>query len=106
MPLNGMWIMRVPVAIWESSVLMWIGLPMPVLAVTAPKTLLYWPGDGIESTEVELPDGAQVQFFGSSPLVLLIGGEAGASVVSGKDLHPVQNQPHPPQPGNVWPGQQ
>ena len=65
----------------------------PVLAVTAPKTLLYWPGDGIESIEVELPDGAQVQFFGSSPLVLLNGGEAGASVVSGKDLHPVQNQP-------------
>ena len=65
----------------------------PALAVAAPKTLLYWPGDGIESTEVELPDGAQVQFFGTSPLVLLNGGDAGASVVSGKDLHPVQNQP-------------
>jgi hypothetical protein len=65
----------------------------PVLAVAAPKSLLYWPGDGIESTEVELPDGASVQFFGTSPLVLLNDGAAGASVVSGGELRPVPNQP-------------
>ncbi len=65
----------------------------PVVAVTAPKSLLYWPGDGFESTEVELPDGASVQFFGTSPLVLLNDGAAGASVVSGGELKPAPNQP-------------
>ena len=63
----------------------------PVLAVTTPKTLLYWPGDGIESTEVELPDGAPVQFFGTSPLVLL-NSRSGCERCRGRDLHPVPDQ--------------
>lgn len=65
----------------------------PVVAVAAPKSLFYWPGDGGESTEVEIPDGASVNFFGGSPLVLLNDGDAGASVLSGGELHPVENQP-------------
>ncbi|ADB35984.1 hypothetical protein Kfla_6996 [Kribbella flavida DSM 17836] len=62
-----------------------------VLAVATPKKLLYWPGDGFERTEIELPDGADVQFFGSSPLVTF--GDDGASVVSNGALQTVQNQP-------------
>jgi hypothetical protein len=64
----------------------------PVLAATAPGALSYWPGDGAPPTEIELPDSANVQFFGSSPLVDM-GTEAGASVVSGGKLHAVPNQP-------------
>jgi hypothetical protein len=63
-----------------------------VVAVTAPGTLLYWAGEGAEPTEIELPNSATVQFFGSSPLVVL-SGDAGASLVSGDQLHPVGNQP-------------
>jgi len=63
----------------------------PVLAVLAPKSLLYWPGDGGESTEVELPDGANIQFFGTSPLA--VHGDQQASVLSGGEWHPVENQP-------------
>ncbi|TWD80504.1 hypothetical protein FB561_1582 [Kribbella amoyensis] len=65
----------------------------PVLAIAAPKSLYYWPGDGVEPTELELPDGSEVQFFGGSPLILLNGGEAGASVISGGVLHTVTDQP-------------
>ena len=62
-----------------------------VLAVATPDTLYYWAGDGAEATEIELPDSAKVQFFGTSPLVLM--GSAGASVVSGGELKTVPNQP-------------
>jgi hypothetical protein len=63
----------------------------PVLAVVSSDTLYYWAGDGAEATEIELPDSAQVQFFGTSPLVQM--GTAGASVVSGGELKTVPNQP-------------
>lgn len=63
----------------------------PVLAVAAPETLYYWPGDGAEAIEVELPNSADVQFFGTSPLIQL-SGDAGASVVAGGELKPVPNQ--------------
>jgi hypothetical protein len=63
-----------------------------VLAATAPGSLYYWPGGGALPAEIELPDSAIVKFFGSSPLVDM-GGEAGASVVSGGKLHAVPNQP-------------
>jgi hypothetical protein len=57
----------------------------PVVAVVAPESLYYWAGDGAEAIELELPNSADVQFFGSSPLVVL-GSEGGASVVSGGEL--------------------
>jgi hypothetical protein len=63
----------------------------PVLAVASSDTLYYWAGDGAEATEIELPDSAKVQFFGTSPLVLM--GSAGASVISGGELKTVPNQP-------------
>ncbi|MFF1818791.1 hypothetical protein ACFVWG_15930 [Kribbella sp. NPDC058245] len=63
-----------------------------VLAVASEDTLYYWPGDGLEAIEVELPNSSAVQFFGTSPLVDLAG-DAGASVVSGKVLQTVPNQP-------------
>ncbi|TCO24628.1 hypothetical protein EV652_108160 [Kribbella steppae] len=63
----------------------------PVLAVVSSDTLYYWAGDGAEATEIELPDSAKVQFFGTSPLVQM--GSAGASVVSGGELKTVPNQP-------------
>lgn len=63
-----------------------------VVAISAPSTLKYWAGDGALPTEIELPDSATVQFFGTSPLVVL-SGEVGASLVSGEDLQPVQHQP-------------
>jgi len=63
----------------------------PVVAVLAAKSLVYWPGDGGESTVVEVPDGAKVQFFGTSPLALVADGQA--SVLSGKEWRPVENQP-------------
>nr|WP_202894224.1 hypothetical protein [Kribbella italica] len=63
----------------------------PVLAVATPKVLRYYPGDGVEPTELDLPDGADVQFFGSSPLVTFSG--EGASVVSNGDLHTVEGRP-------------
>ncbi len=61
-----------------------------VLAVASSDTLYYWAGDGAEPTEIELPDSAKVQFFGSSPLVQM--GSAGASVISGGELKTVTNQ--------------
>jgi hypothetical protein len=64
----------------------------PVLAITSAKNLMYWAGDGAEPVDIELPDSATVQFFGTSPLVVL-SGNAGASLVSGDQLHPVLNQP-------------
>jgi len=63
-----------------------------VVAVASPETLYYWAGDGAEATEIELPDSAQVQFFGTSPLIEM-GNDAGASVVSGGQLKTVPNQP-------------
>jgi hypothetical protein len=63
-----------------------------VVAVASPETLYYWAGDGAQATEIELPDSAQVQFFGTSPLIQM-GNEAGASVVSGGQLKTVPNQP-------------
>ena len=63
----------------------------PVLAIATPKVLRYYPGDGLEPTEIELPNGADVQFFGSSPLITF--GDEGASVVSNGALHTVENQP-------------
>jgi hypothetical protein len=59
-----------------------------VLAVASPDTLTYWAGDGALPTEIELPDGAQVQFFGKSPLVVL-SNDSGAMVVSGGQLKTV-----------------
>jgi hypothetical protein len=63
-----------------------------VLAATAQGSLLYWAGGGAKPTTIELPDSAKVQFFGTSPLIDL-GSEAGASVVSGGELHAVPKQP-------------
>jgi hypothetical protein len=63
----------------------------PVVAVASSDTLYYWAGDGAEATEIELPDSAKAQFFGTSPLVLM--GSAGASVISGGELKTVPNQP-------------
>lgn len=57
----------------------------PVVAVVAPESLYYWAGDGAEAVELDLPNSAEVQFFGTSPLVVL-GTDAGASVVSGGEL--------------------
>lgn len=59
-----------------------------VVAVVAPKSLYYWAGDGAEATELALPNSATVQFFGTSPLVVL-SSEAGASVISGGELKPL-----------------
>lgn len=59
-----------------------------VVAVVAPESLYYWAGDGAEATELALPNSATVQFFGTSPLVVL-SSEAGASVVSGGELKPL-----------------
>ena len=64
----------------------------PVVAVATSDTLYYWAGDGAQATEIELPDSAQVQFFGTSPLIQL-SNDAGASVVSGGELKTVPNQP-------------
>nr|WP_202886083.1 hypothetical protein [Kribbella sandramycini] len=64
----------------------------PVLAVANDDTLYYWAGNGAEAVEVALPNSSTVQFFGTSPLVLLAS-NAGASVVSGGELKPVPNQP-------------
>jgi hypothetical protein len=63
-----------------------------VVAVVAPESLYYWAGDGAEATELELPNSAQVQFFGTSPLVVL-SSDAGASVISGGELKPLPNPP-------------
>jgi hypothetical protein len=63
-----------------------------VVAVAAPDNLYYWAGDGAQATEIELPDSAQVQFFGTSPLIQM-GDEAGASVVSGGQLKTVPDKP-------------
>jgi hypothetical protein len=63
-----------------------------VVAVTAADTLEYWAGDAAPPTTIELPNSASVQFFGTSPLVVL-SGDAGASLVSGGRLQPVKNQP-------------
>ncbi|MEU4196566.1 hypothetical protein AB0E69_31990 [Kribbella sp. NPDC026611] len=60
----------------------------PVLAVVTSRTLYYWAGNGARATEIELPDGADVQFFGTSPLVVLSSGTE-ASVVSGGELKPL-----------------
>jgi hypothetical protein len=64
----------------------------PVVAVASGDTLYYWAGDGAKATEIELPDSSTVQFFGTSPLVLLPSG-AGASVVSNGELKAVPDQP-------------
>ncbi|MFI6831132.1 hypothetical protein ACIBG5_28810 [Kribbella sp. NPDC050241] len=64
----------------------------PVLAVAAPDALYYWAGGGAGATSVELPDQAQVQFFGTSPLIK-VEGDAGASMVAGGKLKAVANQP-------------
>jgi hypothetical protein len=61
-----------------------------VLAVATANSLYYWAGDGARATEVALPDAATVQFFGTSPLVVLSSG-AGTSVVSGGELKPVDD---------------
>ncbi|TDW18040.1 hypothetical protein [Kribbella kalugense] len=63
-----------------------------VLALTTQDSLIYWPGGGAESKQIALPDGAQVQFFGKSPLVTL-SSTGGAMVVSGGELKAVPNQP-------------
>jgi hypothetical protein len=57
-----------------------------VLAVTTGDTLYYWAGDGAQAEEIQLPDGAEVQFFGKSPLIMLSGDQAGAMVISGGAL--------------------
>jgi hypothetical protein len=62
-----------------------------VLAVATSDTLYYWAGDGAEATEVELPNSADVQFFGTSPLVVL-SNDAGSMVVSGGQLKAVPGQ--------------
>jgi hypothetical protein len=63
-----------------------------VVAVASLDTLYYWAGDGAQATELELPNSADVQFFGTSPLVQM-GSDAGDSVVSGGELKAVENQP-------------
>lgn len=63
-----------------------------VLAAATDDTLYYWPGDGAQSKEVELPNSAEVQFFGTSPLIELANG-AGAAVVSGGEAKTVPEQP-------------
>ncbi|WP_350280054.1 hypothetical protein [Kribbella sp. HUAS MG21] len=63
-----------------------------VLAVATPDTLTYWAGGGALPTKLELPDGAQVQFFGKSPLILL-SSDSGAMVVSGGELKTVPEGP-------------
>ena len=64
-----------------------------VLAITTRDTLYYWEGDGALPKEIQLPDGATVQFFGKSPLIMLQGEQAGAMVVSGGALKAI---PEPP----------
>ena len=63
-----------------------------VVAISAPDTLKYWAGNAEAPITIELPNAATVQFFGTSPLVVL-SGNAGASLVSGDQLQPVKNQP-------------
>jgi hypothetical protein len=85
--------------LWQDKVPRDAGSPVyttidskPVLAVAASETLYYWAGDGAEATEVALPNSADVQFFGTSPLIVN-SGDADASVVSGGELKTVPNQP-------------
>ncbi|WP_020390883.1 hypothetical protein [Kribbella catacumbae] len=59
-----------------------------VVAVVSPESLYYWAGDGAEAKEIALPNSATVQFFGTSPLVVL-SRDAGASVISGGELKPL-----------------
>nr|WP_202891674.1 hypothetical protein [Kribbella shirazensis] len=63
-----------------------------VLAVTTPDALYYWAGGGAEAKTIELPDAAQVQFFGKSPLIVL-SNDSGAMVVSGGELKAVPEKP-------------
>jgi hypothetical protein len=63
-----------------------------VLAVATPDMLYYWAGGGAEPQKIELPNSARVQFFGKSPLIML-GGEAGAMVISGGELKAVPEKP-------------
>ncbi|HEY3510614.1 MAG TPA: hypothetical protein VGL36_15720 [Kribbella sp.] len=64
-----------------------------VLAISTQDTLYYWAGDGALANEIELPDGATVQFFGKSPLIMLEGDNAGAMVISGGALKAVPETP-------------
>ena len=64
-----------------------------VVAVETPDSLKYWAGDSAPATTVELPDGASVQYFGTSPLVVLSGDDGGANLVSEGKLQKVENQP-------------
>lgn len=64
-----------------------------VLAVATQDTLYYWAGDGAEPKLIELPDGATVQFFGKSPLIMLSGDNAGAMVISDGVLKAIPETP-------------
>ncbi|HET6742244.1 MAG TPA: hypothetical protein VFH76_25040 [Kribbella sp.] len=64
-----------------------------VLAVTTEDTLYYWAGDGAKAQEIQLPDGADVQFFGKSPLIELSGDNAGYMVISGGVLKALPDPP-------------
>ncbi|MGY4767760.1 hypothetical protein ACXC9Q_12655 [Kribbella sp. CWNU-51] len=85
--------------LWQDKVPSQVGSPIyttidskRVVAVATENTLYYWAGDGALPNEVELPDSADLQFFGGSPLVQM-GETAGASVISGGKLKAVPNQP-------------
>ena len=84
--------------LWQDKVPAQVGSPIyttidsqRVLALATEDTLYYWAGDGALPNEIELPDSADVQFFGTSPLVQM-DGTAGASVISGGKLKAVPDQ--------------
>jgi hypothetical protein len=85
--------------LWQDKVPKQVGSPIytlidskPVVALATEDTLYYWAGDGALPDEIELPNSADLQFFGTSPLVQM-GTTAGASVISGGVLKTVPNQP-------------
>jgi hypothetical protein len=63
----------------------------PVLAAATDDTLYYWPGDGALPKAIKLPNSADVQYFGTSPLIEM-SDEAGAGVISGGKIKAVPNQ--------------
>jgi hypothetical protein len=62
-----------------------------VLASATDDHIFYWPGDGALPKSIELPNGADVNFFGTSPLIELADG-AGAGVISNGEIKTVPNE--------------
>ncbi|MFC0624922.1 hypothetical protein [Kribbella deserti] len=58
----------------------------PVVAVVSDDYFSYWPREGATGTFIKLPSTTQVQFYGSSPLVV---NKQGTFVVSGESLRPI-----------------